>query len=203
MKNKLILLLAVLAPSLSFSQEMTQEKPLTPVETPRKKATPARINKTRFSASLTVENTLGMNPTLAVYYSFPRKPWNLGLKYRHISTTISDIKLNGAFIGIEAQRYIWHKSRFQVWGSGEIGIVNTDMDLSHFSTTESKIKKSEPYFALGADLRYNLTNRLRLTGGLSVFHDSLNKRFDGDSGSYKLETKPFHLGYRVGLLYFF
>lgn len=160
-------------------------------------------SKRLISAAFTVENSLGMNPSIAAYYSFPKKPWNVGLKYRHIATTISNIKLDGFFIGAEVQRYIWHKSRFQIWGSGEIGLINTDMDLSSFSATEPKIKKSEPYFALGADLRFNLTARLRLTAGISVFQDSLNKEFNGDTGSYKLETKPFHFGYRAGILYFF
>lgn len=199
--NKLITLLLVLSSLPSFAQETELDSvPLNELPEQNKKI--SRPKKRLFSVAATIENALGMNPGFAAYYSFPKNPWNIGLKYRHISTTVSDIKLNGAFIGFEAQRYLWHSGRLQLWGSGEVGVINTDMDLSYFSSTESKVKKTEPYFALGADLRYNLTSRLRATAGLSVFQDSLNKNFEGNTGTYRLETKPFHLGYRAGLLYF-
>lgn len=122
--------------------------------------------KRYWSAAVSVENALGLTPGAAVYYSFPRSPWTVGLKYRNVSTTISSIKLSGNFISLEGQRYIWSKSRFQIWGAAELGMINVQMDLSKFSSTEPKINKSERFLAVGVEGRYNLTENLRLLAGV-------------------------------------
>lgn len=162
-----------------------------------------REKKQSWSAELGLTNALGLVPSAGIYYTIPKSPWNIGIKYKMVSTTISDIKLSGSLISLEAQRYIWHKSHFQVWGAAELGMALVKMDLSKFSSQNTNVNKSASFIALGIDGRYILTSKLQVVAGLGFMNDTLSQKFEGNSGTYTLETKALNITQKVALIYFF
>lgn len=159
--------------------------------------------KPKHGAEVFVENSFGLNPGVAYFYNIPQKPWMVGVKYRHIQTESKDIGISGGMLGVDVHRYLWSKSRLQLWGTSELGMIKYKLDLSDVNPVEKDIDETAWYVALGAEGRYNATNRLRIVLGVGVMVSTIDNEFRGEVADYEINQKPIQPTMKVGLLYYF
>lgn len=159
--------------------------------------------KRKYAVALSVDNALGLTYGAAFYYNFPKAPWMVGIKLRQISNETNDIKLSGQILSLEAQRFLKNWSRFQIWGTSEIGLMNFAMDVTKVNPAESDIKEMEYFATLGIEARYNLTTNLRIIGGVGMIYNTLDSTYSGDDSDYDLEVSNFYGMAKLGLAYFF
>lgn len=159
--------------------------------------------KRRYAVAVSVDNALGLTYGAAFYYNFPHAPWMVGVKIRQISNETNDIKLSGQILSLEAQRFLKNWSRFQIWATSEVGLMNFAMDVTKVNPVESDIKETEYFATLGIEGRYNLTNNLRIIGGVGMIYNTLESTYSGDNSDYDLEVSNFYGMAKLGLAYFF
>lgn len=159
--------------------------------------------KRKFALAASLDNALGLTYGVAAYYNFPHAPYMLGFKFRQIDNQISDIDVTGQMLGFELQRYLWSKSRFQLWATAEAGMMKMDMDLSRINPDEPAIEKTEYFGSLGLEARLNLSDRFRIVAGGGMIVNTLEKSYSGKSGDYDLEFETLYLSAKLGIMYFF
>ena len=159
--------------------------------------------KRKFAVAGSIDNALGLTYGVAGYYNFPHAPYMLGFKFRQIDNETSDIDVTGQMFSLELQRYLWSKSRFQVWATAEAGMMKIDMDLSRINADEPPIEKTEYFGSLGLEGRINISERFRIVGGGGMIVNTLEKSYSGKSGDYDLEFETIYLTAKIGVMYFF
>lgn len=159
--------------------------------------------KRKFALAGSLDNALGLTYGVAGYYNFPHAPYMLGFKFRQIDNETSDIDVTGQMLSLELQRYLWSKSRFQLWATAEAGLMKIDMDLSRINPDEPAIEKTEYFGSLGLEARWNISDRFRIVGGGGVIVNTLEKSYSGKSGDYDLEFETVYLTAKLGVMYFF
>lgn len=159
--------------------------------------------KRRYAVAGSLDNALGLTYGAAFYYNFPRSPWMVGLKFRQIDNKTNDIELSGQILSVEVQRYLWSRSRFQLWGTSEVGMMKIKMDFSDINPVEDELNETEYFVTLGIEGRYNLTENLRAILGVGMLYNTLNSSYESNNNSYDLEVSTFYGMAKVGLIYFF
>lgn len=153
--------------------------------------------------ALSLDNALGTTYGVAAYYNFPHAPYMAGFKFRQVSNETSDIKLSGQIFSVELQRYLWSKSRFQLWATTEVGMMQFTMDLSKINAAEPDIKKNEYFGTIGLEGRVNVSERFRIVGGVGVLLNTIEKSYGGKSGEYDLQFETLYMTAKIGAMYFF
>jgi hypothetical protein len=159
--------------------------------------------KRKFAVAGSLDNALGLTYGLAGYYNFPHAPYMLGFKFRQIDNETSDINVTGQTLSLELQRYLWSKSRFQLWATAEAGLMKIELDLSGINADEPAIKKTEYFGSLGLEGRWNVSDRFRIVAGGGIIMNTLEKSYSGKSGDYDLEFETLYLTAKLGVMYFF
>lgn len=159
--------------------------------------------KRKIAVALSLDNALGTTYGVAGYYNFPHAPYMAGFKFRQVSNETSDIKLSGQIFSLELQRYLWSKSRFQIWATTELGMMNFTMDLSKINSSEPDIKKTEYFGTLGLEGRINISDRWRIVAGGGLLVNTIEKSYEGSTGEYDLQFENVYMTAKVGAMYFF
>lgn len=159
--------------------------------------------KRTHSAAVTYDNAFGGTVGASYFYNLPHNPWMIGLKFRYIDNVTSNIVVTGHTISIEPQMYLWHRKRFQLWATSEIGIMQVNLDFSKINSLQKDIGETSYLISAGFEGRYNLTERLRLIAGAGVMYNDFQDSYKGNNQEYDLEINKIYLTGKIGLLYMF
>jgi opacity protein-like surface antigen len=129
--------------------------------------------------------------------------WRLGLNYELIKDKVAKTGINGNAMSLEAQRRIWSKENFSVYGLTKLGLLNVEFDFTEFDATEPKKNMSAYFINIGADGDYKFSDNFSAQAGAGMGYNSLENEITGKAGIYVSDFDGIYTYIKASVRYHF